>query len=194
MADTPESKPPFWSSLPGILTGLGGVIAAVTGLIIALNATGVIGSKSNSNAVPPVNTAVTLASAPSPSPSLNLDKLTGKWKVIEEPSQDPHFDQVKTVTWDYDAAVKGNVLTLTGKILYVNDVNDKPDDKEKRITATYETTLTGLSGEGKYRLMKMDGEPVMNNKARIRLEDDLEKFEIKMEVDGKTYRLEGRKL
>ncbi|MCW5955179.1 MAG: hypothetical protein KIT61_01250 [Pyrinomonadaceae bacterium] len=49
MADTPESKPSFWSSLPCIFTGLGGLIAALAALITALYSTGVIGTKSVSN-------------------------------------------------------------------------------------------------------------------------------------------------
>ncbi len=202
MSDKPEetsaSKPPFWSSLPGIFTGLGGVIVALTGLITALYSTGMIGQKANSNAVPPVNAAVTIANVPSASPTSNPDNdrykaLTGKWRVIEEPSQDPYFEKVKKITWDYEATVKSNVLTLTGKILFINGVNDKPKNGEELISATYETTLTGLSGEGKYRFTKMDGSPLINN-AKIQLDDDLEKFEVKIKVDGRTYRLSGSKL
>lgn len=38
----PEQKS-FWSTLPGIITGIAGVITAVTGLIIALNQMGFLG-------------------------------------------------------------------------------------------------------------------------------------------------------
>jgi hypothetical protein len=170
-----------------------------TGLITALYSNGVLGPKGNSNAVPPVNTAVALVSAPSPAPSLIPDNdrykaLTGKWRVIEEPSQDPYFADVERIGWDYDAAVKDNVLTLKGKILFIDDVNDKPKKGEKQTTAKYETTLTGLSGEGKYRITKMDGSIVTNNNAKIQLEDGLENFEVKIDVNGRTYRLTGSKL
>ena len=64
MADKPESKPPFWTSLQGILTGIGGVAVALTGLVTALYTTGTIGSKANSNAAPPANTGFALQSTP----------------------------------------------------------------------------------------------------------------------------------
>ncbi len=201
MPDTPELKPAFWSSLPGILTGVGGIILATTGLITALYSAGVIGTNanSNSNSVPPVNTAVTLASVPSPQPSANPEHdrykmLAGKWRVVEAPPQDTYFEKAKTVTWEYDAVVKGNLLTLKGQILYVHNLNDRPVDGEKDIRATFETTLTGLGGEGDYSFTPMEGEEV-TSAATIRLKDSLTEFEGEVKNDdGKTYKLKGRKL
>lgn len=198
MADTPESKPSFWSSLPGIFTGLGGLIAALAALITALYSTGVIGTKSNSNTVPQANTAATLASAPSPSLTPDDDRyktLIGKWRVTEEPPLDPYFGEVDRVTWDYDAVVTGNELTLTGRILFISNVDDKPNKDEQRIRATLKTTLTGLSGEGRYEFTRIKSDPV-DNIATIKLKDNLREFdaEVKNEVDAMTHKLKGRKL
>ena len=155
MADTSESKPPFWSSLPGIFTGLGGVIVALTGLITALYSTGVIGSKDNSNAIPPANTAVTLASAPTASVSPNADSdryktLIGRWEVIEK--QRPQFGGAE-ITWLFEAAIDANVLTLTGKISAI-DGNNNLSAKERGIRSTYVTTLMGLTGMGEFKKTK----------------------------------------
>ncbi len=194
MADTPESKPPFWSSLPGIFTGIGGVLVALTGLITALYSTGVIGSKANSNAVPPVNTAVTLPSAPAASPSPNADNdrykaLAGKWEVIEEPSLE--FDNVQKVTWQYDATVSENVLTLTGKISAI-DGDKNLDDNEESIRSTYKTTLMGSAGVGEFK--KTEHGVTMSYPATIRLDDDLTKLHGTIDIKGQqTCSLTGRK-
>src|SRR5690349_491705 len=39
MSETPPSGPPWWQTLPGIMTGLAAVITAVTGLVVAFNHT-----------------------------------------------------------------------------------------------------------------------------------------------------------
>lgn len=202
MADTPESKPHFWSSVPGIITALGSLVVALTGLITALYSIGAIGPKANSNAGPPADSVRTLASPSSPSPLPSLDPgvdrykaLAGKWRVVEEPPLDPYFGEVERVTWDYDAEVTGNVLKLTGTILFIADVDDKPNKDEQRIRAIFETTLTGLSGEGNYEFTRIKSNPV-DNRATIRLKDNLREFEgeVKNDADGKTYKLKGRKL
>lgn len=48
----------FWSTAPGILTGIAAIISAITGLIVALNAAGII--------------TVTSPSAPTPAPTSTL--------------------------------------------------------------------------------------------------------------------------
>jgi hypothetical protein len=194
MADIPESKPPFWSSLPGIFTGIAGVIVASTGLIGVLYQTEMIGSKANSNAVPPVNTAVTLASAPAASPSLNTDNdryksLAGKWEVIEEQSEELGG---AVITWHYDAAVSGNVLTLTGKILAI-DGDKNLNDEEESIRSTYVTTLMGSAGVGEFK--KKERGVTMSYPATIRLDDDPTKFHGTIDIKGqRACSLTGRKL
>jgi hypothetical protein len=193
MADTPESKPPFWSSLPGIFTGLGGVIVALTGLITALYSTGVIGSKTNSNAVPPVNTAVTLASVPSASPvpsgeNENYKRFIGKWEVLEERSKEFGGDKV---TWLYDASLSGNVLTLTGKMHAYNGKDLSPE--QKSIRSTYVTTMMGLSGVGEFK--KTEQGVTMSYPATIRFDDDHSTLHGTIDIKGqKACSLTGRKL
>lgn len=193
MADTPESKPPFWSSLPGIFTGLGGLVVALTGLITVLVQTGVIDSKPNSNAVPPVNTAVTHASGPptSPSPNAEHDRykhLTGRWEVIEE--QSPEFGGAK-INWQYDAAVSGNVLTLTGKMHSFN--GKELNSEQKAIRSTYVTTLMGWTGMGEFK--KTEKGVTMSYPATIRFEDDQSTLHGTIDIKGQqACSLTGRKL
>lgn len=193
MADTPESKPPFWSSLPGIFTGLGGVLVALTGLITALIQTGVIGSKTNYDAAPPINTAVTLLSAPAASPSPMAENsryklYEGEWAVTENPSLD--FPGAKEVKWIYNATVSGDILTFTGRVSKENkglpkgaeDVNStvvvKLVDSKRMVTGEYRTTNT----LGDYDLP-------------VTLHDvDPPRFEASIQRDGKVYcLLKGRK-
>ena len=134
MADQPISKPPFWSSLPGMFTGLGAVIVAVTGLITALYTTGVIGSKANPNAAAPANVS---AAAPAASPNAESERyksLAGRWEVVEATS-----DNSARTTWHYEASVSGNVLTLTGKIFKIGEDKNLTDDEE-RMAGTFVMT------------------------------------------------------
>jgi len=196
MEDKSESSGSFWSSLPGILTAIGGLLVASTGLISVLVTTGVIGQKDNSNAERQTNAQVTTPSAPLTNSSANPDdgrykELIGKWEVIEKPSH--YFDKVKSVTWLYDAAVSGSELTLTGKISAI-DGDKNLDENEERIRSTYVTTLVGRAGVGEYRLQKPDGSTVIFP-ANIRLGDDLRRLVGSFEVESlPTIRLAGRKL
>lgn len=197
MEDKSQSKPPFWSSLPGIFTGLGGLVVAVTGLITALYSTGVIGSKASSEAVPPVNTAVTLASSTMASPSPSVDAvsesykaLAGRWEVVEQPSKD--FVGADEVTWQFDATLASNVLTLKGKILSIDgDKNLTADESE--IRATYVVTLMGSTGMGEFKQTK-DGVS-MTYPATIRLDEEPAKFHGTIDIKGQqACSLAGRKL
>ena len=53
-----EQKSSFWSTLPGILTALGGLLAGVAGLVTALYTAGIIGTPSEKK-VPPVSIPAT---------------------------------------------------------------------------------------------------------------------------------------
>lgn len=200
MAYTPESKPPFWSSLPGIFTGLAGVIAAITGLITVLYTTGVISPKSDLNAVPPVNSAVTIASTPAPAASPSSDRdndrykdLAGKWEVVEAPSQIYDVRDVKSVTWRYEATVSGTLLTLKGKIYAVNKSRNLEAD-DRLYEANLVTNLKGLNGEGEYTQTNPDGGTYTSD-ATIQFKDGLKEFDGDVkDGDGKTYKLKGRKL
>lgn len=194
MADTPESKPPFWSSLPGIFTGLGGLLVAATGLVTALYQTGVVGSKTDSNTVQPANAVVTVATVPATSPTLNAESeryksLTGRWEVIEE--QLPKFGG-KKITWEYNAAVAGNVLTLSGKILAI-DGNKNLKEGMDSVRSTYVTTLMGSAGVGEFK--RTENGVTMSYPATIRLDDEPTKFHGTIDIKGQqACSLTGRKL
>lgn len=196
MADETQSKPPFWSSVPGMLTGLGAVIVAVTGLITALYSAGVIGTKadsnSNPNAAPPANTAVAVASTPAPvnAEHERYKALAGNWEVIETPALD--FESTPKVTKRYEAAVLGNTLTLVGTIMAIGDDRNLSEEEEA-ISSTVVTNLTGSSGLGEYRVKRPDGATVVYD-AMIRMTDDLKQFQGKIDAEGKIYTLKGRKL
>ena len=192
MANETKSKPNFFSTLPGILTALGGVIIAATGLITALYSNGVIGSKDASNAAATSNTVAKPASTPSstPSPNIESDKykpIAGKWEVIEEQPED--VGGTKT-TWQYDAAVAGNKLTLKGKIIAVNG-NSPPPDKQG-VSASCELTLADSMGTGKLRQKDPRG-TIIESPASIVLDESLESFNGTLIVSGHKCTLTGRK-
>lgn len=194
MPDTHESKPPFWSSLPGIFTGLGGLIVAVTGLLTALYSTGVIAPRADSNTVPPVNTAVTLAAAPPASPSANADDvrykaLTGEWEVIEERSEQFGGDKI---TWAYDATVAGDELTFKGKVLAVN--GREPNENDKSVRSTYSVKLMGASGVGEFRRTEKSG-VTMSYPATIRIDEEPNTFHGTIDIKGQqACSLMGRRV
>lgn len=57
-----QSHSEFWSTLPGILTGVAGIIGAMTALILGLKEVGLIGQDSTSVAVSPSTPASTIPS------------------------------------------------------------------------------------------------------------------------------------
>lgn len=189
MAVESSSKPPFWSSLPGMLTGLGAVIVASTGLITALYSTGVIGTKagSGSNSVPAPNTMTALAPTPAPiSPEHERYKsLAGRWEVIQ--NQDG-----TRITWHYDASVSGNVATFTGKIAAIG-ADKNLSVEEESFSSTFVMTLVGLAGIGEYRFKGADGTTLVDD-ATIRLSDDLKRLEGKVDAGTEAFKLTGRKL
>lgn len=202
MADTPESKPSFWSSLPGILTGLGGLILAVTGLITALYTTGMIGPKANSDAVPSVNSSVPLASSPAASPPPNTDNdrykvlADRKWEIKEKPSLAFPDQPELVMTWRYEATVEGNVLTLRGLLHKINAEDPSElSEQEKRLTSEYVLTLTGSNGEGKFTTDQIDGNTA-TYPAKISLENNLTRLSGTIDTGDpkKTPKLNGRKL
>ena len=194
MANEPASKPPFWTSLPGILTALGGVVVALTGLISALYSSGAIGARSNvtanSNIVVQSNSPGPVALAAPKEAAEDYKGLTGKWEVIESPSQ--YYDKVEQVTWRYEATISGNVLTLKGKLVALDGDKNLPDDGDD-LSATCVTTLVGSGGIGEYKLKQPDGS-ALTSEATIRFDDDMSHFHAKFENSGYSYTLAGRKL
>lgn len=159
MADKTESKPPFWSSLQGILTGVGGVIVALTGLLTVLYSNGTIGPKPTSNTAPEPNTAVMLSSVPpaSPPPSTENNQYksyAGTWMVTEKPSLD--FRGKKEVIWRYVATVAGNVLTMKGTVLAIDGNKNLPKGAED-VVSTIKVQLVDSKGMGEYKTTKTPG-------------------------------------
>lgn len=52
MGESKPAKPPFWTTLPGILTGAAAVITALTGLLVALTGAGIIGGSGGATGAP----------------------------------------------------------------------------------------------------------------------------------------------
>lgn len=83
----PKEEKSFWSSVPGILTAFGGVIAAIASLIGALYSAGIVGGprgQSSETALarsepvkPPPGEAIALRSAPAIVSDAQLDALLG---------------------------------------------------------------------------------------------------------------------
>jgi hypothetical protein len=67
MAEQPKAPQSWWLTLPGILTGVGGVIVAITGLILALSQAGLFGD--SDSATTPSSTAAAVASNPNAEPA-----------------------------------------------------------------------------------------------------------------------------
>jgi hypothetical protein len=91
----PESNPSgaksFWSTLPGVLTAVGGIIAGTAALLTALVSAGVVGGKPT----PPPPLAVTATAVPVivaaviPEPSATISAITPRATVVSSPSVAP---------------------------------------------------------------------------------------------------------
>lgn len=195
MANKTETKPPFWSSLPGILTATGGVIVAMTGLITALYSTGIFGAKPAPNTAPTPSSPVALFSTPAPTPAPSLKdesdeykQLAGTWEVIEEQPADTGGNKI---TWIYNATVSGNQVTFKGKISAINGQTDLPPDK-KGTSVTSILTIKDSMAIGKLR-QKDPGGSVIESPQSIVLDDDLASFQGTLIVSGHKCILTGRK-
>jgi|SRR6266851_515763 len=121
MQNNKESKPSFWSTLPGILTALGAIIGASAGLITALYATGVIGSKNKPPDNPP---SISSPSVESQSNNTNKSEQTtpaeasrdfiiGRWQV-EQASGEVSGGTV--VDYEADGTFTGSMTSFVGGI------------------------------------------------------------------------------
>ena len=95
MSDTPpESNPPssqsFWTTLPGVLTAVGGLIAGIAALLTALVSAGVLGGKPTPSPVPVVvATAPPTATAFVPEPTATTRAITPQVTAVSLPSVAP---------------------------------------------------------------------------------------------------------
>lgn len=85
------NKGNFWTTVPGILTGLTGLIVAVTGLITALNQTGVLNLTSSSPPTPSPSVSPSPSLSPSPisSPTPSAAIPVSPPNSHDDPSQQP---------------------------------------------------------------------------------------------------------
>ena len=83
-------KPSFWATFPGVLTAVAGLVSAGTGLLVALNQVGVLGSDEDEGTpgavvAPSESTSVSASSAPSETvdPAAGAgDVLAGTWRGV----------------------------------------------------------------------------------------------------------------
>ena len=192
-----ETKTPFWTTLPGILTGFGGVIVALTGLVTALYSTGVIGGGSIPDPSPASNTIVSLVSTPAPpapKPATSTDEddrykpLAGTWQIVET---QPSEVGGAVLTWIYKASVSGNKLTLTGALTKYNGEAEMPAAK-KGMTAKTMLLINEDVASGTLNQKFPNGSGI-SNPASIVLADDLTSFTGTLIVEGHKCILTGIK-
>ncbi len=87
MGETMSEQKSFFTTLPGILTGLAALITAVAGLLYALSATGILGSGKDKETKPVAATASVPVATPPRQPAPALPKgpkepTTDGWAII----------------------------------------------------------------------------------------------------------------
>jgi hypothetical protein len=90
-----DQKKPFWETLPGCLTAIGGTIAAIAALLTALYTTGVIGNKDQPI---PVSSPVVAVQLPSPAASTLPATSRVKAEVTPVPSSEPTHAPTREAT------------------------------------------------------------------------------------------------
>lgn len=91
----------FWSTLPGILTAVGSLIVAVTGLVAGLHSAGIVGSSQDTQEVQPVATLQ----------PQSTQKIDGTWKGVVT------YDWGPTHTEEFMFNVDGDEVLGTASFL-----------------------------------------------------------------------------
>ncbi|MDP9078668.1 MAG: hypothetical protein M3O71_14650 [Bacteroidota bacterium] len=122
----PDEKS-FWTTVPGIITGLAAIVTAITGLIVALNGAGLF-SKSAAANKPPTETKQEVKK--------DADSLTGKKEEQQKPVEKltPVFSMTEVKIEDHVYKILGSSLeaitpesnSLKIKIKYKNNSNYSP--------------------------------------------------------------------
>lgn len=93
MADNDGAGKSWWSTMPGLLTALGGTITAVAGLVAILAQSGLVGSKADAGkaalASPPADKAAASPSTPKTPETMARAQDTGAVAAAAAPSADP---------------------------------------------------------------------------------------------------------
>ena len=88
----PESKPAepksFWSTVPGLLTAIGGIIAAIAALLTALVSAGVIGHEKLTPTPPPATAPATATLSPTVTAVPSVPTATASPQVSATPTPD----------------------------------------------------------------------------------------------------------
>ncbi|MFQ5482530.1 MAG: hypothetical protein ACE5ER_07210 [Nitrospinaceae bacterium] len=111
-------KKPFWTSLPGILTGVGGLIGAVAALVTALNSVGLFNGEPEVNGATEIKTKQLLLKHP--------DKSWGE--VIESAWGRLIYDDNEVGVFAGRLYLKG----LTADHEYVLSLNGKPEHQSNK--------------------------------------------------------------
>lgn len=77
-----DNKRSFWSSIPGLITGLAGLLTGIVGLITLLVQQGIIGHDSGSKS-PPANSSTTVAAGTAATTSSSVSGTTGTTPTSE---------------------------------------------------------------------------------------------------------------
>jgi hypothetical protein len=128
-----EDKQSFWTTLPGIITGITGLVVAITGLVTALGENGVIGSRLNG----PTPTAFLTATAvdedvilPTPveaTPVVESGPPTCNAFTVYEGKANPNAVLVgytETDFWVRYADIEEDVENTAGIEIYIFDTSD----------------------------------------------------------------------
>lgn len=94
-----DRRKSFWTTLPGIMTGIAALITAVGSVIGALALTGVFGGGGAPNDTPTPTAIITPTTAPVPSPSLSPTGASGVPSIVNLgcPESAPAGDLVKCI-------------------------------------------------------------------------------------------------
>lgn len=118
----------FWTTVPGIITGLAAIVTAMTGLIVALNGTGLFSKSAAANKVSSTETKQEVKN--------EADSLPGKQAEPQKPVEKfkPIFSMTSVKIEDHEYKILGSSLeavtpesnALKIKIKYRNNSNYSP--------------------------------------------------------------------
>ncbi len=108
----PKSDKSFWTTLPGILTGIAGIITALAALVAALNAAGILTPAPPNTPTPP---AIPSPAATTPTPSAvrtNTPSIQLTFTIEPNPAR-----RGEEVQLNLSSAIEGATVYFNGKPL-----------------------------------------------------------------------------
>ena len=140
-----ENKKSFWTSLPGILTGVAAIIAAVTGIVVAYHPT----------TPPPPPPSSSSSELPTSTPSSQPSSISSSQQHLTCGEQLPEVILIGS-SWRWSGNVhdtsQSGVLTFKSNCTYVNvpkSVSTTPDEGKYLVNSTPSsiTFTNNASGE-----------------------------------------------